>query len=82
MIEYFKKNEIKITKIDSGEDHNMALDINGNVYSWGISDWYQCGHTHNRPTLIGFFVEKGIVIGNIECDSGHSYCKSVNVLLI
>jgi hypothetical protein len=35
LVEYFSKNKIKIQKVCMGDFHTLALDDNGNVYSWG-----------------------------------------------
>ena len=34
-----------ITKITAGENHNVALDSNGNVWTWGRNNNYQIGHS-------------------------------------
>lgn len=85
IIEYFKDNDIEITKIDSGCNHNLALDSLGRVYSWGNNENGECGFCTiendddedciNIPRLI-VFKEKEIVIEDIGCGAFHSWCKS------
>ena len=77
-IEYFIENEIKIEKIKCGAFHNLALDINGRVYSWGFNYDGQCGDgTENnvrRPKLIKDLVKYEIV--DIQCGYHHCCCKT------
>lgn len=35
---------IKIVQIAAGENHNLALDKDGNVWAWGRNDYYQLGN--------------------------------------
>jgi len=35
LVEWFKKHNIKLKDIVLGEYHSLALDTEGNVYSWG-----------------------------------------------
>ena len=88
LIDYFKDNEIKIKAIRSGGQFNLALDVNGNVWSWGNNYDGKCGikvnDTDNQdeylllePKLVKF-EEKEIVIDEIECGSTHSYCRSID----
>lgn len=37
-------NNQKIINVVVGEEHVLALDINGQVYSWGRNDLGQLGH--------------------------------------
>ena len=34
----------KITKIDCGDFHSLALDKDGMLYSWGVGEKGECGH--------------------------------------
>lgn len=43
IIQYFKKNEVKIYKICCGSDHVLVLDVFGKVYSWGFGKYGCCG---------------------------------------
>ena len=38
VIPYFINNNIFIIDIDAGASHNLAVDIDGNVYSWGSNE--------------------------------------------
>ena len=81
-IPYFLKEKIVITDIKCGSNHNIALDINGDVYSWGCNRYGQCGHgTDNgegvyEPKLIESVKE--FVIDYIDCGYIHSYIKSID----
>ena len=33
-----------ITQISSGSNHNLAVDANNNIYSWGFGEMHQLGH--------------------------------------
>ncbi|MDE5831045.1 MAG: hypothetical protein K2H53_05430 [Clostridia bacterium] len=37
-------NGIKIKQIGAGENHSLALDTDGNVWSWGRNNYYQLGN--------------------------------------
>ena len=86
MINYFKDNEIKINSIRSGVQFNLALDVKGNVWSWGNNYDGKCGINVGdngdevlllEPKLLEFEDEE-IVIDEIECGSTHSYCRSID----
>ena len=85
-IGYFVQNKIRIKDIECGFDHNLAIDINGKVYSWGYDNYYQCGHGNKKhDTKNKYFVQPKMieaftnyVIMEIKCGSHHSYCKSVD----
>jgi len=56
-IKYFMENKIKIIDIHCGQSHAMAMDDNGNIYSWGDNNEGQCGIDNDcecvtKPTLI------------------------------
>lgn len=38
-----KVNSVVYTKVSSGVDHYLALDVDGNVWAWGENKFYQCG---------------------------------------
>ena len=83
-IPYFIKEKIVIKDIKCGASFNIALDINGDVYSWGLNSSGQCGHgTDNdhkeaiyQPKLIESVKE--FVIDCIDCGYAHSYVKTVD----
>ena len=82
-IPYFIKEKIIIKDIKCGIAHNIALDINGDVYSWGYNNYGQCGHENDdrgynfyEPKLIEDVKE--FVIDYIDCGCDHSYVKTVD----
>ena len=81
-IPFFIKEKIVIKDIKCGCAHNIALDINGYVYSWGCNSYGQCGHgtddgkNINEPKLIES--AKEFVIDCIDCGYRHSYIKSTD----
>ena len=76
LIPYFKENGIYIIQVAAAYKHNLALDKNGKVYSWGWNEFGALGLSHNEeklsPTLISFFEENGIIISKLAIGSWHS----------
>ena len=76
-INYFIENDIKIMDISCGSDHNLAIDENGKIYSWGSNDFGQCGDgTFNdifKPKLIKYLDQHEII--EIKCGLYHSFAK-------
>eukprot|EP01084_Bolivina_argentea_P281421 481500_1 len=74
-IKYFMNNNIKIKDIHCGCSHNLALDRNGKVYSWGSNQCGQCGDGTREnvytPKPISYFTNT--VIDIIGCGYNHSY---------
>eukprot|EP01084_Bolivina_argentea_P053983 99024_1 len=85
-IQYFITNKIIITDIQCGYFHQLAIDSNNCVYSWGENDDGQCGHGNDgmlsnkitKPTLIKYFINNNLDIIDIQCGDKHSFCKSSN----
>ena len=80
-IPYFVKNKIFIKKICNGNGHNLALDDNGHLYSWGNNGVGQCGiiFTQYSGTIMQpMMIEKlkGHQIVDIKADGDYSYAKS------
>ena len=78
---YFIKNKIKITDIECGAYHSLAVDDKGVCYSFGANFWGQCGvgggfkiRTVSTPRAIDLSQEERIV--RIKCGSNHSYVYS------
>ncbi len=64
----------KITKIAIGENHNLALDSQGNVWSWGRNNYKQLGiETTEENILTPTKIENLKNIKDIECGSNTSY---------
>lgn len=79
-ITYFSKNNIKIKDIECGSYHNLAIDYDDKIYSWGFNKYGQCGNGQdffgdltyfNTPKLIHTF--KNYKIKSMECGYYHSY---------
>jgi alpha-tubulin suppressor-like RCC1 family protein len=70
-IQYFVTNNIKITKIDCGEDHSMFIDSTGKVYSCGDNTNGQLGQNTTTqllvPTLITSTNISTKIITNVVC---------------
>lgn len=58
--------EKKIVAIASGQQHSLALDESGNVYSWGFGGVGRLGHGVQKdcltPTLIAFFAHENEIL--------------------
>lgn len=92
-IEYFITHKIKIRDVACGYDHNLMIDYQCNVYSFGRNSNGQCGHKTDlvsasmdkevmsdvlEPRLITDFADMDII--EINCGSHHSHCKSSDEL--
>eukprot|EP00485_Elphidium_margaritaceum_P009909 CAMPEP_0202686688 /NCGR_PEP_ID=MMETSP1385-20130828/2445_1 /ASSEMBLY_ACC=CAM_ASM_000861 /TAXON_ID=933848 /ORGANISM="Elphidium margaritaceum" /LENGTH=422 /DNA_ID=CAMNT_0049341317 /DNA_START=12 /DNA_END=1280 /DNA_ORIENTATION=+ len=82
-IRYFKRHRIAVSFVCCGKAHNLAIDRNGNAYSWGDGKRGQLGHAvlHQhlpQPTLIES-LRPYFVVG-VECGYEHSYCQSSDAL--
>ena len=78
-IDYFMDNDIKIRDIKCGWNHNLAIDYDDRIYSWGDNSHGQCGIGIERyyifiPTEIEFF--KDYKVDTIDCGHSHSYVKT------
>ena len=77
LIPYFKENGIFITQVTTAYKHNLALDKDGKVYSWGWNDYGELGLSNNEerlsPTLISYFKDNGIKITKLAIGSWHSF---------
>ena len=78
---YFVKEKIVIKDIKCGASHNIALDINGDIYSWGSNDRGQCGQGTvlpmiNEPKMIENIPK--LVIDRLGCGYQHSYIRSTD----
>ncbi|CAG9316572.1 unnamed protein product [Blepharisma stoltei] len=63
-----------ISKISTGAGHCIALNVNGEVFSWGWAGSYQTGHGSqtqtSNPKKIEWFNSK--IVTDISCGIGHS----------
>eukprot|EP01083_Nonionella_stella_P006902 19992_1 len=78
LIPFGVNHKIRITQIYSGQQHNLSVDSNNNIWSWGQNVYGQCGNGTkldiNKPELIPYLAEYNIV--DIKCGDYHSYAKS------
>eukprot|EP01084_Bolivina_argentea_P223138 377581_1 len=82
LVTFFEKNSIKIRDIKSGSKHCLAIDMNNNVYIWGLI------HINNNclftpkniiPNNNKFFDTPRLIKSNImdiDCGGLHSYCRT------
>ena len=79
-IEYFVNNNIKIIDIKCGYSHNLAIDEDNKLWSWGLNKFGQCGdgtlNTCFKPKLISTF--KYEKIKQIDCGSYHSFALTMD----
>ncbi len=79
-IPFFVKENIVIKDVKCGYAHNLALDINGKVYSWGSNYYGQCGHNvvDEEPLMAPKLIEsvKDYIVDVIDCGCSHSYIKT------
>ena len=66
----FPNKKIKIKKVCTGENHCLALDSKGEVYSWGENDFGQLGLGKDKDEIIGN--PKKIKFDIFDLD-GHKY---------
>ena len=85
-IKYFLKNKISIIEIECGSWHNLAIDSNHKIYSWGSSTFGQCGDRLTvgmtrsvarwyHPEIIPYFID--VFVDKIDCGYLHSYCRVI-----
>ena len=76
-IPYFEDN-IKIIDIAAGAFHNLAVDVNCKVYSWGGNKYGQCGHGVKSLNVLPKLIEelKDYQANTIRCGQYHSYISS------
>ena len=80
-ISRFLQNKVRISSIACGKYHNLCIDDNQNVWSWGDNQYGQCGHGQNIkkmviPTFIPAF--EGRKITKIRTGGYHSYVATVH----
>eukprot|EP01084_Bolivina_argentea_P026977 50146_1 len=66
-----------IIEVECGMYHNLMIDANGVIYSWGQNNEGQCGHHQDAisyPKVIPSITD--CVIKHIKCGSYHSYCMN------
>eukprot|EP01084_Bolivina_argentea_P093660 168411_1 len=77
-IGFFVTHKIFVVDIQCGQNHNLCIDKNGNVYSWGCNIFGQCGTGSKTnvylPGKINVLSKFNVVA--IKCGGNHSYCKT------
>ena len=79
-VKYFGNNGVRFLDIACGARHNLALDCNGRVWSWGSNTYGQCGVGENdmryiwKPRIVGGLV--GCKVVSIKCGHSHSFCMT------
>eukprot|EP01084_Bolivina_argentea_P295349 508443_1 len=72
--------QTKYMNIYCGVGHTLALDCNGQIWSWGYGHYGQLGHGDQdiiyKPTIIQYFVDNNIQITQICCGSEHNLLLS------
>ncbi len=66
-------NGTTIIQVACGENHNLALDSNGNVWAWGANNNYQLGNSNVDKTLTPTKVEGLSGIRKIACGGQNSF---------
>eukprot|EP00606_Chrysophyceae_sp_TOSAG23-5_P001438 GSChrysophyteH2.ASY1.ANO1.973.1 assembled CDS len=73
---------IHCAKLACGDFHMIALSDTGTMYSWGYGCDGQTGHSSllhvRRPRKLEYFVDRDIVIDDIQCGSCYSMAKDVD----
>ena len=73
LIPYFEQNQIKCIQISSGMNHNLCLDTNHRVHSWGHNADHQCGHdivtNVSAPKIVSALQDVEIV----DIKTGHNH---------
>eukprot|EP01084_Bolivina_argentea_P286397 491267_1 len=87
-IPLFVNIKICISDIKCGENHNLAIGDNHEVYSWGDNTYGQCGIVIKQTNGIFMEIKQPTVIKDLEsysygvvaidCGTNHSYCKLAN----
>jgi len=78
LIACFSEKRVKIQQIACGFQHNLALDTEGKVWSWGYNGEGQCGDV-NRGYLLEPQRIKSLLSKQIEeigCGGTHSFVRS------
>eukprot|EP01084_Bolivina_argentea_P122793 217599_1 len=77
LIKYFVDNKIKIKDVKCGVYHNLSMDENGNIYTFGDNDYGQCGDGTldqvDEPKRILEIDKKYKETKKIKCGAYHSY---------
>eukprot|EP01083_Nonionella_stella_P073084 197374_1 len=87
-IPYFSSHCIKIIEIKCGLHHNLALDIDGKLWTWGWNLYGQCGVEPPEGRCTNVNVEEPKVVSRLknyniirfDCGAKHSYGMTDNGL--
>ena len=78
-VPFFEK--IRVMDVDPGQDHTIALDIDGDVYTWGSNKFGQLGIADvkrkmcRNPVKVGFAIDEENLLG-VAASSLHSVAFS------
>ena len=71
--------KVRVKDVCCGRDHNLIIDENGNIWSWGYNYYGQCGNNTTKdigqPQIIDTL--KKMKIKEIQCGYVHSYCRTI-----
>ncbi len=59
-------NDTIYTKVSSGKDHCLVLDINGNIWAFGKNEWSQCGNGQTADISVPEQITSGIYFTDIS----------------
>ena len=78
-MDIFIKMKVRVKDVCCGRDHNLIIDENGNIWSWGYNYYGQCGNNTTKdigqPQIIDTL--KKMKIKEIQCGYVHSYCRTI-----
>ena len=66
-------NGTEIIQVAAGKKHYLALDKNGDVWSWGQNNYYQLGNTNENSIIIPNKIEALKNIKRIACGDYNSF---------
>ena len=79
-MDVFIKMRVRVKDVCCGRDHNLIIDENYNVWSWGYNYYGQCGNGTTKdigePEIIDALKDERIK--EIQCGYVHSYCRTFN----
>ena len=70
--------KIRIIEIECGADHNLAIDTNRNLYSWGFNYAGQCGNDSMVDVETPYLVKTDSACIAIDCGYNHSYYRTAD----
>ena len=68
---------IKFKKISAGSNHSVAIDVEGNLYSWGYNAYGQLGDGTNNNSSIPKIIMQGTKFKDVGAGAERSYALDV-----